>query len=91
MAAFEMQHWKIPKMIKDQDDIKGVEDVIKKHYGYLKKCFIHLASKSNYPNITAIDVGNFIQKCNILDKNVNVSTVDRLFIATNTRKGSDEK
>jgi hypothetical protein len=78
-------------MIKDQEDHKAVEDIIKKNYGFLKKCFIHLASKSSFPNITSMDLGNFMQKCNIMDKWVNVSTVDRLFIATNTRKGTEDK
>jgi hypothetical protein len=39
--------------------------------------------KSAYPCISWIDFSNFCEKCNIFDKNVGISTVDRIFIATN--------
>jgi hypothetical protein len=45
--------------------------------------FITLISNSTYPNISWLDFANFIKDCNIIDKHVNISTIDRLFIATN--------
>ena len=49
----------------------------------LKDIFISLACKSMFPNISWIDFSVFTDSCKILDKNVVLSTIDRLFIATN--------
>ena len=42
-----------------------------------------MASKSNFPSVTLLDFTNFADQCKIFDKYVNLSTIDRLFIATN--------
>jgi len=38
---------------------------------------------SSFPTISMLDFSNLCQQCHILDKFVSVSTLDRLFIATN--------
>jgi hypothetical protein len=38
---------------------------------------------SSFPCISWIDFSNFCEKCNIFDKNVGISHIDRIFIATN--------
>lgn len=45
-----------------------------------------IAANSNYPTITLNDYTVFVNKSNIMDKNVNLAAVDRMFIATNTSK-----
>jgi len=42
-----------------------------------------MASRSNFPSVTLLDFTTFCDVCKIMDKNVNLSTIDRLFIATN--------
>lgn len=43
-----------------------------------------IAANSNYPTITLNDYTSFINRSKIIDKNVNLAAVDRMFIATNT-------
>ena len=38
---------------------------------------------SGFPNISWIDFSNYCEKCRIFDKNILLSTIDRIFIATN--------
>jgi hypothetical protein len=42
-----------------------------------------LASRSNFPTIGMVDFTQFCEKAEIFDKVINVSTIDRLFIASN--------
>jgi hypothetical protein len=49
----------------------------------LKKIYITLISMSDYPNISWLDFVNFIKDCKILDKQLPLATIDRLFIAAN--------
>ena len=42
-----------------------------------------MAARSNFPYVGLLDFGIFAEKCKILDKNVSLSTIDRMFIATN--------
>ncbi len=51
--------------------------------GILKKIYITLISMSDYPNISWLDFVNFIKECKILDKQLPLATIDRIFIATN--------
>ena len=47
----------------------------------LKDIFVHLSAYSSWPNIGSIDFGDFTNKAKILDNVVNISSVDRTFIA----------
>lgn len=49
----------------------------------MKDIFTTLACRSSFPCISWIDFTNYCEQCKIPDKNVNLATVDRLFIATN--------
>jgi hypothetical protein len=49
----------------------------------MKNLFENLASHSAYPNISWNDFTTYCIKSNILDKNVILSTIDRIFITTN--------
>jgi hypothetical protein len=54
-----------------------------KYYKYVKKVFTCYAALSAFPTITMIDFSNMCNASQMLDKNVTLSTLDRLFIATN--------
>ena len=53
--------------------------------------FEFLASHSTYPNISWNDFTSYCIKSNILDKNVILSTIDRLFITTNVAQHEFKK
>ena len=70
-------------MIKDEEDLVKVHEIIAENFAALKKIFIYLSSKSSYPALTQLDYSHFVQKSKIIDRNVNISAVDRAFIGTN--------
>lgn len=82
-AEFDQREWKAARFIKDPSEVQRCWDVILKNFVKLKDLFVTLASKSNFPSITLLDFTSFAEQCKFLDKNVNISTIDRLFIATN--------
>lgn len=57
--------------------------IISKNVVALKNIFISLISRSNFPLISWIDFTNYCETTKIVDKNVVLATIDRLFIATN--------
>ena len=77
-----MTFWKVGKFIKDLKEREEVMEIFYKHVQTLKTLFILLAANSNFPAITWIDYTNFLNNCKIIDKNLQLSTVDRVFIAT---------
>ena len=38
---------------------------------------------SDFPNVSWLDFASFIKQINIVDNQMNLSTIDRIFIATN--------
>jgi len=60
-----------------------VENVLKDYYGDLKGIFLALASRSGFPCINWLMYSDYVKMCEIIDENVNLSAVDRAFIATN--------
>ena len=92
MAETDFKYWKVgPKMIKDEDDLLKVKQLIVKHYAALKDVFVSLAARSSWPVISSQEYSSFVQKCKIPDKVVNGACIDRAFIATNVkaREGTD--
>lgn len=57
---------------------------------YLKSVYIILISNSNFPAITWNDFTTFVNSCKLIDENLTLSTVDRLFIATKSSGGTRE-
>jgi hypothetical protein len=57
------------------------ERVIKENIKMLKKIFIIEASKSGYPCITWLHYSNFCEDCEMVDKNLSMQTIDRIFKA----------
>ena len=84
--AFELDNElsKMPKFVKDKDDLNKSMKVLRKHYPNLKNQFIsQIANPKSYPVIDWLD---FVDACNhwdIIDKNLTATDIDRIFIATN--------
>ena len=48
-----------------------------------KNIFLFIASNSSYPTMGLNDFTSFVHRSQLFDKNINLATVDRQFIATN--------
>ncbi|CDW89852.1 UNKNOWN [Stylonychia lemnae] len=91
----DYKYWKIPRFVKDPGEVcKSINhliylqqqkcfDYVIQNFTKLKEIFITIASRSSFPNISWIDFTTFCEQCKVLDKNVVLATIDRLFIATN--------
>ena len=61
-----------------------MKDLVRKNYAKLKDIFIALAVESQFPNISLLDYGNFVEKFKILEgTKLKTDSIDRIFIATN--------
>ena len=78
-----MRYWKLARLVKDPDERNKVEVVVRRHYARLKHIFLHLASLSTFPNIGWIDFSTFCTQCRLIEKNITLATIDRIFIAAN--------
>ena len=58
---------------------------MKKYFAPLKDYFLHLAASSAWPNIGQLDFADFAAKAKFLDNFVNLSAIDRTFIAANLK------
>ena len=83
MLENDFKYWKIPKFVKDTQQVFRIQELIHKHLPRLKEIYISLISSSGYPNITWLDFANFIQQIDIIDDKLPLATIDRLFISTN--------
>lgn len=83
--AEDIKLWKGYRFIKSDDDKADTEAVLKKYFLPLKNIFIHLGATSSWPNIGSLDFCDFATKAKFLDSTVNISTIDRAFIAANLK------
>ncbi|CDW81533.1 UNKNOWN [Stylonychia lemnae] len=83
MLKEDFEFWKINRFIKDTEDIRACEQVIKDNIVVLKDIYITLISTSNYPNINWNEFTLFVKQANIVDEKTTFSAIDRSFIATN--------
>ena len=59
---------KIPKIIKDKDQLAEVKEKLDSYYMRIKNMFLVLSCDSSYPNLTSNDYLIFTQKCDFLNK-----------------------
>ena len=58
--------------------------IVKENYKMLMDLFISVIANSvKYPTINRIDFGRFIQQVKLVDENLNINSIDRIFIAAN--------
>jgi hypothetical protein len=60
-----------------------VKDVLWENYARIKSLYLAIIVNSEYPVITWNDFTILVNKSKIVDKNCNLSTIDRVYIATN--------
>ena len=83
LVDFDEFWWKVNRFVKDPEDYANIKNLLVKHMKILKLIYTTLIACSDFPNISWLDFAQFIKECDILDKNLNLSAVDRLFIAAN--------
>lgn len=89
MVENDINSSKLSRFLKgNEEEIENIKKVFKKDFAKVKNIFLYYASISTYPRISWNDFTLFVNKCQIVDKNLILATVDRLFIATNTSAGS---
>lgn len=77
----DIKSWKGYRFIKIEEDREATEAIIKKYYPQLKDLFLYVAGNSIWPYIGTLDFCDFASKAKILDGVVNISGIDRTFIA----------
>jgi len=75
--------WKTPRFVKDEEDYKNILAVIKKYFPQLKATHLQLASRSTFPATYVIEYTQYCKRANLIDADLPLSTIDRLFIASN--------
>ncbi len=89
MVELDISSSKLGRFLKqNEEEIENIKKVFKKDFAKIKNIFLYYASISTYPRISWNNFTLFVNKCQIVDKNLNLATVDRLFITTNTNVGS---
>ena len=78
---FDLGCWKVPKLIKDEEELHLVTATISRHFEALKQIYTTLISSDSYPAIGVNEFTAFCRVAQILDHTVPTATVDRMFIA----------
>jgi len=60
-------YWKLPKIIKNEDELRDVENILKKEWTYLKGVYHSLTSASTYPGLANDDWVKFTEVLGITD------------------------
>ena len=76
---------KLNRFIKDPTELARTYDVLRKYYRPLRdQFFTQISKEKSYPVIDWIDFTDYCKDVNVMDgKNLKMSDVDRIFIATN--------
>ena len=79
----DYQHWKIPRICKDKEDIKRCQERVRKYFPMLKHIFVVLTANTDFPCIGWYQFTQFIEKIQVIDRYCTMSIIDSIFIATN--------
>jgi len=90
--AFELDinYSKMQKFLKDKETFEEVTDVLFRHTAKIKDIFTFGIGESSFPSIEWF---YFVKMCNvweIVDENLDIKTIDRIFIATNYEEVEQE-
>lgn len=84
MFELDFNYSKINRVIKhDEEELYKVKSILWKNYRQIKNIYVNGIVNSEYPVITWNDFTIICNKCKIVDKFCNLSTIDRVYIATN--------
>ena len=74
---------KIPKLVKDKDQLQKVKTSLLENYAYIKNLFLVLTCDSQYPNINQADYLYWTSLCKFLEKpHVQQAELDTQVIAS---------
>lgn len=68
--------WKVPKFVKDPDELENVKRIIKAKFPILKEVYHFLISASNFPGIKVEEFQKWILETGIGDEKKGVSLSD---------------
>ena len=68
--------WKIQKMKLETEEKRDIEEVLEKYFSFIKHIFLVLASDSEFPAISMVNLSKFIKTCNIIDKQTRSDRID---------------
>jgi hypothetical protein len=52
----------------ETEEKRDIEEVLEKYFSFIKHIFLVLASDSEFPAISMVNLSKFIKTCNIIDK-----------------------
>ncbi|CAI2382226.1 unnamed protein product [Moneuplotes crassus] len=92
LRAFEldMAHSKISKFTGPKEIYEEVTDLLYRHTSKIKDLFTYGIGNSSFPSISWLDFCDMCKAWKIVDKNLNFSTIDRVFIVTNFEEVEQE-
>ena len=84
MFEVDWVYTKIFRFIKgNEKELNLVKKVLWRNYSKIKELFTSESGLSSYPSISWNDFTAFCYYCQLVDKNLNLSSLDMIFIATN--------
>lgn len=83
----DFKYTKIKKIFKaNNTECENVKNLLWKNFNKIKNIFLNAIVSSEYPTVSWNDFSLICNKCKIVDKVCNFSTIDRIFIATNVNQ-----
>lgn len=80
----DQKHWKVPRLTKSEADLEETYKLLLQNMQWLKDWFLTLAINSKYPFVGGPDYFvKGVQQTGIIDANLNVGALDRIFRAAN--------
>jgi hypothetical protein len=84
MFLKDIETWKLGRVIKDGFELRNLIETLTEYIAQMKDIFNCCIALSSYPSISWIDFGNLCHQWKIPDnRSCNMTTIDRVFIATN--------
>merc|ERR1712072_316118 len=84
MFRQDIKYGRIPQMSNRQHVTQKLLDVVDKYYVALKNIFYFaLVSSKNFPKLDLEDMTKMCYKAKLFDRNMNMATLDKNFVATN--------
>lgn len=86
----DVSYSKIHKLSKDPEVVEEITNTLYQHTRKIKDMFIYGIGTSSYPSISWLEFCRMCQSWNIIDKNLKMDTIDRVFILTNVEEEAQE-
>ena len=86
----DLEHWYIKKLIKKDEQLDELCDMIRKYAKELKNLYIMVASRSKYPQVSELDFSQWAKESHVIDSKETQTAVDLAFTAV-TRQQEGEK